>query len=79
MEEQNFNHLKSTISRFKAESPDYFQKLMKIGIGIGVTCGILRACGMDTGIGFPQEINTILNIGISIGACIAGISKLTVK
>ena len=79
METQNFDQIKSTIKRLSAETPDYWKKMIKIGIGVGATCAVLRACGIENGLNFSQQINTILNIGISIGASITALSKLTVK
>ena len=79
METQNFDQLKSTIKRLNSETPDYWKKMIKIGIGIGATCAILRACGIENGLNFSQNFNTILNIGITIGGSMIALSKATVK
>lgn len=61
--------------RWKAETPDFWKKVQKIGLGIGAVGGII----VSGTIALPVTVVTIGGYMVAVGTVTAILSKLTVK
>jgi hypothetical protein len=68
--------IKMTIKqRWKAETPDFWKKVQKIGLGIGAIGGII----ISGTIALPTTVITIGGYMVAVGSVTAVLSKLTIK
>lgn len=61
--------------RWKAETPDFWKKVQKIGIGIGAIGGII----VSGTLALPATVITIGGYMVAIGSVTTVLSKLTIK
>ena len=61
--------------RWKAETPNFWKKVQKIGIGIGAVGGVI----VSGTIALPVTVVTIGGYMVAVGTVTALLSKLTVK
>ena len=61
--------------RWKAETPDFWKKVQKIGITVGAIGGIL----ISGTIALPATVITVGGYMVAVGSVTAVLSKLTVK
>ena len=61
--------------RWKAESPDFWKKVQKIGLGIGAIGGII----ISGTIALPATVITVGGYMVAVGSVTAVLSKLTIK
>jgi hypothetical protein len=67
--------MKSLTKRWKAETPDFWKKVQKIGVGIGAIGGVL----VSAPVALPAALVTIGGYMVAVGSVAAVLSKLTVK
>jgi|LauGreDrversion4_2_1035121.scaffolds.fasta_scaffold40102_5 hypothetical protein len=63
------------VKRWKAETPDFWKKVQKIGIGIGAVGGVI----VGLPVALPAAVVTIGGYMVAVGSVAAVLSKLTVK
>lgn len=63
------------VKRWKAETPDFWKKVQKIGIGIGAVGGII----VSAPVALPAALITVGGYMVAVGSIAAVLSKLTVK
>jgi hypothetical protein len=63
------------VKRWKAETPDFWKKVQKIGIGIGAVGGII----VSAPVALPAALITVGGYMVAVGSVAAVLSKLTVK
>lgn len=61
--------------RWKAETPDFWKKVQKIGLAVGAIGGIL----ISGTIALPATVITVGGYMVAVGSVTAVLSKLTVK
>jgi hypothetical protein len=67
--------MKELKNRWKSESPEFWEKIGRIGVGIGVVGGIL----VSGTIALPATLVTIGGYMVAVGSVTKVLSKLTVK
>jgi hypothetical protein len=63
------------VKRWKSETPDFWKKVQKIGIGIGAVGGII----VSAPVALPAALITVGGYMVAVGSVAAVLSKLTVK
>jgi len=62
------------VKRWKSETPDFWKKVQKIGIGIGAIGGVI----VSAPVALPAAVVTIGGYMVAVGSVAAVLSKLTV-
>lgn len=62
-------------NRWKAETPEFWKKVGKIGVGIGLVGGVL----VSGTIALPASLITIGGYMVAVGSVTKVLSKLTIK
>ena len=66
--------MKNLIKRWKAETPTFWKKVQKVGIGVGAIGGVI----VSLPIALPAALITIGGYMVAVGSVTAVLSKLTV-
>ena len=68
-------HIKEAKRRWFAETPEFFKKVIKLGIGVGVVGGVIATLP----VALPTAIVTLGGYMVATGSVAAAIAKLTVE
>lgn len=66
--------MEKLVKRWKAETPSFWKKVQKIGIGIGAVGGVI----VGLPVALPAALVTIGGYMVAVGSVAAVLSKLTV-
>ncbi len=76
MKKEKFN-LATFIQRLNEDTPDFFKKMRKIGLAVGLVSGAVIALPVSTGIALPALVLAAAKGTAAIGTTIVSISSLT--